>query len=214
MAKTTAPLLSLSASGTLADTLTYSRWRGVRYVRQRVIPANPNTTAQAATRNVFTMLSTFFKFMGTLAVAPWTAFATGRPFLDRNAFMGQNTEALRSDADMTDLIGSPGAGGGPPPDSIAAAAGVGTITVTFVNPTPPTGWSILAAVAIAVPDQDPAIAFVGPVTEAEDAVTPFDTVVLSGLDTVLHQVRGWIRWQKPDLSIAYSVSLADTATPT
>lgn len=50
MAKVTGPLLSLDASGTIAKTMTFSRWKGINYVRQRVIPTYSNTTLQAAIR--------------------------------------------------------------------------------------------------------------------------------------------------------------------
>jgi len=214
MAKPTAPLLSFDASGTLAKTMVFSRWRGIPYVRRYVIPANPKTAGQSLTRNTFTMLTELWKVAGPLLVEPWGLYATGRKFLDRNAFIGQNIALMRSEVDMALFRASPGARGGLPPDSISAAAGVATITVTFVNPTPPTGWAIVAAVALAFPDQLPTIAFVGPSTEGEDTVTPFDTVVLAGLDTVLHQVFGFLQWTKPDGSTAFSISLQDSATPT
>lgn len=50
MAKVTGPLLSLDASGSVASTMTFSRWKGVNYVRQRVIPTYSNTTTQALIR--------------------------------------------------------------------------------------------------------------------------------------------------------------------
>jgi hypothetical protein len=50
MAKVTAPFLSLDASGTVAKTLTASKWKGVNYMRQRVIPQNPKTFKQSAIR--------------------------------------------------------------------------------------------------------------------------------------------------------------------
>ena len=49
MAKVTGGLLSLSSSGSIADTLTFSKWKGRPYVRQRVVPANPQSTAQQTT---------------------------------------------------------------------------------------------------------------------------------------------------------------------
>lgn len=50
MAKLTGPLFSLSASGSIADTLTYFTWKGLNIVRQRVVPANPNTALQQTQR--------------------------------------------------------------------------------------------------------------------------------------------------------------------
>jgi len=214
MAKPTAPLLSFDASGTIAKTMVFSRWRGIPYVRRHVIPANPNTTGQALTRNTFTMLTELWKVAGPLLVEPWGLYATGRKFLDRNAFIGQNVALVRSASDLALFRASPGARGGLPPDSFSAAAGSGIITCTFTNPTPPTGWAIVAAIAVTFPDQAPNIAFVGPATEGEDTVTPFDTVVLSSLTTVLHQVFGFLEWTKPDGTSAFSVSLQDSATPT
>ena len=51
MAKTTGPLFSLEASGTIAKTITYSRWKGRPYTRVRVIPLNPYHVDQVAARN-------------------------------------------------------------------------------------------------------------------------------------------------------------------
>jgi len=214
MGKITGPLMSLGASGTLGKTLTYSTWRGIKYVRQRVIPENPNTTGQAETRNVFKMLVAAWKLMPTLVVTPWDTFALGRPFTGRNAWIGQNIAVLRNDTDLNDMIASPGARGGLPPDSIVSASGVGTVTITFVPPAVPTGWTLVAAVGAVIKDQDPSVAFVDVWTAGEDTAAPFDTVVLAGLDAVLYQVFGWLQWTKPDGRTAYSVSLQTTETPT
>jgi hypothetical protein len=46
MAKVTAPFFSLTAGGTIGDAITYSRWKGVKYVRQYVKPSDPNSQAQ------------------------------------------------------------------------------------------------------------------------------------------------------------------------
>lgn len=52
MAKVTAPFLSLTASGTLGNTITASKWKGVAYMRNRVIPRNPKSTAQMYVRDI------------------------------------------------------------------------------------------------------------------------------------------------------------------
>jgi hypothetical protein len=51
MAKTTGPLFSLEASGTVGKTVTYSHWKGRPYVRRRVIPLNPFEADQVEARN-------------------------------------------------------------------------------------------------------------------------------------------------------------------
>jgi len=50
MAKLKAPLMSLGASQKLGDALVYFAWKGLNVVREYVIPANPNTTAQSTHR--------------------------------------------------------------------------------------------------------------------------------------------------------------------
>jgi hypothetical protein len=52
MAKTTGPLFSLEASGTLGKTVTYSHWKGRPYCRRRVIPLNPYEADQVRARNL------------------------------------------------------------------------------------------------------------------------------------------------------------------
>lgn len=53
MAKVTAPLLSLGATGAIAGTIVYSTWKGINTARQLVKPSNPQTAAQTTQRNLF-----------------------------------------------------------------------------------------------------------------------------------------------------------------
>ena len=66
MAKVTGPLLSLSASGTVADTMTFLRWKGRAYVRQRVIPTYTNTTLQVNVRDLMRDSSIAWKTNATV----------------------------------------------------------------------------------------------------------------------------------------------------
>lgn len=215
MAKTTGPILSLDGSGSIAKTVTFSRWRGIKYARQRVVPENPQTTEQSLTRDVFSFLVEAWKLAPPILVSPWETNALGRPLTGRNAFIGQNTRVLRTPSTLALMIGSPGARGGLPPDSITATAGVGQITVAFTNPAAPTDWVLVAAQAATTKDQDPHAAFIGPWVAAEDTVAPLTSVVLTGLGAgTLRRVFAWLKWTKPDGRTAYSVSLSASATPT
>lgn len=51
MAKVGGPLMSLEASGSVAGALTFAKWKGRQYVRQLVIPANPQSASQESARN-------------------------------------------------------------------------------------------------------------------------------------------------------------------
>lgn len=77
MAKVTAPLFSLSASGQIAKTLVYMTWKGIDDVRQYVIPANPNTAGQQAQRGYLHNAVDAWHVDGyTLAdVAAWNLYA-------------------------------------------------------------------------------------------------------------------------------------------
>ena len=57
MAKVTGPLLSLDARGSVAKTLVFAAWKGINYVRQRVIPTYSNTASQADVRELITEAS-------------------------------------------------------------------------------------------------------------------------------------------------------------
>jgi len=214
MAKLTAPILSFGARGQLANTLVFSNWKGRAYARSYSIPANPQTAEQTLTRNTFSFLQSVYKLLPPDVTAPWEAYATGKPLTARNAFLKFNNGVLRTETDLLLMTMSPGALGGLPPASIAAAAGVGQITVTVTPPTgTPTGWTILEAVAAAIVDQDPQSGTAYDVTAGTDATDPY-SIVLTGLDTVLHDVFAWLVWTRPDGKLAYSPSLIDTATPT
>lgn len=50
MAKVTGPLMSISASGKIADSIVFFGWKGHQCVRQWLKPANPQTAAQGDQR--------------------------------------------------------------------------------------------------------------------------------------------------------------------
>lgn len=214
MAKTTGPVLSLGGSGTIAKTLTYSKWKGVPYVRQRVVPANPQTTEQQLTRGVFANASNIWKGAPSLLTAPWNRFAVGQPLSGRNAFMKEFVARLRGDADLTEMLFAPSAKGGTPLDAIIVTPGSSQLTVTPSAPTPPTGWTLTAIVAAAIADQDPeTMTDYSVVAVSENA--PVTDIILTGLTpSTLYRVGAWPVWAKPDLSVAYGQSISDTGTPT
>lgn len=214
MAKVTGGLLSLSSSGSIADTLTYSKWKGRPYVRQRVVPANPQSVAQTTTRSVFANANSIWKIAPTLLVSPWDRFATGQVLTGRNAFMGRWVEDNRGQADLDGLTWSPGAKGGLAPVSQVLTPGVGTMQVDITEPAIPTGWTITRAVAAAIREQDPETGALFTVTADEDLTTPF-SIVLTGLtSTFEYQVGCWLEWAKPDGSVAYGASINGQATVT
>lgn len=65
MARVTGPLMSMSASGKIANAIVFSIWRGNAYVRQWLKPANPQMTLQGDQR---TMLGGTGRACGKVAV--------------------------------------------------------------------------------------------------------------------------------------------------
>lgn len=214
MAKTSGPLLSLGASGTIGGALTFSKWKGIGYARQRVIPANPNSTAQQLTRGVFSNASNIWKGAPSLFTAPWDRFAIGQPLTGRNAWMKEFVARLRGEADLTDMLFAPSAKGGTPLDSMVLVAGSEQIEVTPAAPTPPTGWTLTSIIAAAILDDDPETMTDYTLTVVEE-LAPVTDIVLTGLTpSVLYRVGAWPKWEKPDGSIAYGQSISDSETPT
>ncbi len=213
MAKPTAPLLSFGASGTIAKTMVYSRWKGRAYVRRHVIPANPQSVAQTLTRNAFAFANSTWKNAGPLGRAPWDRFATGQVLTGRNKFQGNFVAENRGEVDLLSWNMSPGAKGGPPLTSVVASTpGVNDILLTCVTPTPPTGWTVTSTIGMVIRDQDPQTGVLFTTTEDEDigGLLP----LLPSLTTaVLYICGAWIKWAKPDGSVAYSVATMTTETP-
>lgn len=214
MAKTTAPALSFSARGAIAKTMVFSKWRGVPYVRQHVIPSNPRTTKQQSVRKSFALLREIFKLAPPALIAPWNAFAVGRPFTGMNKFVGENQRVLNGQTTLDNIIASPGAKGGLPPSSIALTSPVaGHIHVVAALPDLPDGWTASGAYGVAFQQQAPDGYFVGGLNMGQETVAPFSTFDITGLTTGEdYVVAVYLTQTRPDGSTAYSVSVSDIIT--
>lgn len=215
MAKLTGPLLSFGSRGQIGKSMVTAKWRGIAYARQYTVPANPRTTAQQANRTRFAFLREMYKLAPAAVIAPWTAFAQGRPFLPVNKFVGENNRLLVGQVDLSTSIMSPGARGGLPPISVTGGTGAvaGDVTVTIVPPSQlPDGWTIVECAAAAAVEQDPVGIFSGPFVAGTDATDPY-VITLGGFDPgETCRVWGWVVYEKPSGDLAYSVSLSDNAT--
>ncbi len=75
MARTKGPLFSLEASGTLAKTIVYSKWKGRQYTRKHTIPENPQSAKQVNVRTAFTLLITEWQGEDGAAQTIWDTYA-------------------------------------------------------------------------------------------------------------------------------------------
>jgi hypothetical protein len=66
MAKVSGPLFSLDARGQVGKAIVFSFWKGVNYVRQHVVPNNPQSSLQTAIRDLVTDASVAWKLGSTI----------------------------------------------------------------------------------------------------------------------------------------------------
>lgn len=200
----------MGARGQIGKALVVSKWKGIPYARQHVIPANPRTTAQVAVRARFAFLRELFKRAPTELIDAFNAYATGRPLTGMNKFVGENARILNGLSVITDMVFSPGARGGLPPITfVVSSPGAGDVTGTFTVPDAPDGWSITEAIVVAVHQQDPTGIFDGNIAAASDVTAPYAPAI-TGLAAGTYVVGGFLVWQKPDGSAAYSASVSST----
>lgn len=214
MAKVTAPLLGFGASGQIGKTQVYAKWRGVAYARRHVVPANPNTTSQQATRGVFSWLSAVWKLLDPAVQAVWTGFAKGKPFTDRNAIIKANLADLRGTdlspvTVISSILMSPGVNGGLAyPTLTPSDSGTHHLTATMVPPTLPAGWAIVAAHAVAFEQQNANTDKLYASYYATDtSAGPYAPVIALGA-AMTAVVSAFFEYTKPDGSTAYSPSIS------
>jgi hypothetical protein len=215
MAKLKGPLLSMRASGQIGKSQVYATWRGVQYVRQLVDPSNPRTEAQTSTRTVFKWLNELYRRMAAASTLPWELYTQGRPMTSRNGLIRINLPALREETDASNLIGSPGARGGPAFTDFEAEPGPspGQIDYEITPATLPTDWSITRAVVLAIPQQDPHEPFEGPVSEDEvPNPGPYDGTISDLTPAGEYVLTAWLEYEKPDGTFAVSPSATIDAT--
>jgi len=191
MATLTGALFSLAASGTIAKTLTFAKWKGIQYVRTRVIPANPRSALQTAVRNIFSTLNEMWKRMPTGARVPFQYSARGQAFTDRNKHIGENVGVLQGEGDLDELVMSVATGGAVPPATISSAdAGGQTIDVTLTPPTIPAGYTLEWMEAAAVLDGDPEDLVVRTTFWGQDDAAPYVINLDVGVAGT-YQTAGW-----------------------
>jgi len=215
MAKVTAPLLSFGASGQIASTQVYGKWKGRAYVRRHVIPANPQTSEQTLTRNAFTWLNRVYKTAPALVTDAWKAYAKGAVMTDRNAFQKFNLSNIRDQANLTDkMVMSPGALGGLPPTQVVTP-GNDQLSVAVTAPTVvPQDWTVYSAITAVIADQDPDTGILYTVDALEDLTSTYTNLFTGLANAATYEVMSWLRWSRPDGKTAYSPSIVTTGLTT
>ncbi len=95
MALTKAPLFSLGASGTIADAITFSRWKGRSYVRETVTPANPRTGLQVGMRAMLKFVTQAYGALSNTIKGHWKTIAKKTNITPLNADVKTNQVRAR-----------------------------------------------------------------------------------------------------------------------
>ena len=142
MALVTGPLLSLEASGQVAGSIVFSKWKGRPYVRQLVRPSNPKSAGQVSTRAMFRFLASAWASMTTAQQATWESLAAADTVSPFNAYMAWNMrrwtqgEAPEVEPNFSGSIINPVMG------TLTAAGGVREATLEQAVTTPNDIWGI------------------------------------------------------------------------
>lgn len=144
MARVKGPLFSMSASGQLGGAIVYSSWKGRPVVRELVIPANPNTAPQEATRAMMRFLSQSWGFLSGAQHLAWAARAASQAISPFNAFVQFNMNAWTQFARPIVVPGQP-LGTNAVLATPTGFGGVGEANITVVVTTLNDGWGAVIA---------------------------------------------------------------------
>lgn len=142
MVKVVAPAMSLDASGTLADTLVFSKWKGRNYIRQRVIPSNPKSGPQTGIRAMFKFLTENWVGMSGAEQAEWVDRAAETIISPFNAFLSYNMKRWRSFEAPSKFDPATEDGSAPVGTAIAPVGGVRQVTIGCTCTTANDIWAV------------------------------------------------------------------------
>lgn len=94
MVRVTGPCFSLDARNSMGSAITYSFWRGLNYVRARIIPHNPRSTCQSRIRAVLSVGVSKWRFgnVSQLDKNWWNTYARGLGESGFNRYMREYLE--------------------------------------------------------------------------------------------------------------------------
>lgn len=133
MVRVNAPALSLDASGSLAGTIVFSKWKGRNYVRQLVIPTNPQSGGQVGVRAMFKFLAQAWAGLGSTPQASWDDRADDMIVSPFNAFVSYNQLRWRNFTTPTDTDPATETGTAPTGPTGVATPGVRSMSLAITD---------------------------------------------------------------------------------
>lgn len=90
MVKVIGPLGGFDASGSLAGSIVFSKWKGRNYVRRLVKPSNPKSPGQVGVRSMWKFLAQNWAGLTPASQATWNTAADRKVVSPFNAYMSLN----------------------------------------------------------------------------------------------------------------------------
>lgn len=142
MATVKGPLMSLDASGAIADAIVYSKWKGRNYVRRHVVPSNPRSGGQLGSRAMVAFLSQYWASLTGVQQADWDDRAAVTNISPFNAFMAYNLDRWGNNLRPSKL--DPATGDNTPGtiSVFTATAGVKSILISATISSHDDNWGI------------------------------------------------------------------------
>jgi hypothetical protein len=136
-------MMSLDASGSLANAIVFSKWKGRNYARQLVRPANPKSALQVSMRAMMRFLSQNWAGIAATPKATWDALATAGNFTAFNAFIRANQRRWREFLPPSQTNPNPATGTLPVATLNAATGGIHHIDLDFIITTLNSVWGVM-----------------------------------------------------------------------
>jgi hypothetical protein len=134
MVRVKGPMFSLSASGTIGKTATFSNWKGRDYVRRHAIPSNPRSGLQVGVRSVFGFISQDYKNLLPAQKADWAGIAANTDITPLNAQQATDVDRARRNLGWQQDLTAVNPASIDAPTAGAAAAQPKTLIVTWTDP--------------------------------------------------------------------------------
>jgi len=141
MVKLTGPMMSITASGSLAKAITYSNWKGRAYARQRVIPANPQSGPQTGMRSMLKFLSQQWTNLSVAEKADWLTRAQATVISNFNAYVSYNQLRWRSYLNPSKLDPAAETGTQPTAPTTTPTGGIRQISLSIVDGANAPDWA-------------------------------------------------------------------------
>jgi len=140
MVKVYGPLFSLDASGTIGDAVTFSKWKGRPYVRERVIPSNPQSGPQVGMRAMLKYLAQQWAGLSAANKATWDTRAAQTAISAFNAFCAYNQNRWRSFKSPSKEDPAAEAQATPSAPTTTATGGIRQVQLSIADGATPPQW--------------------------------------------------------------------------